>query len=249
MVNRNLVAIGVVVLLLLVGGAAAFVGLPLGGGDTTPTPTPRTTATSTPTATVTPTPTATPTSTPTATQTATATPTPTPTATPTATPTPTPASVEAPNASAVAAVVESELTAYQDDPETQADESMATNGTIASALSEMARNHSAQMADVNRVAHTIDGVTTDDRYERDPTLTDCAVRDNSDTYVLEREEMEGLAQTTVTSSSTEDVGQALADALLFDTHDRRVLELDGASHLGIGVAIQDGQAYVTIAVC
>lgn len=240
--NKNVLALAVVVL-TVAAGVAVGVGVPGGDQGTTGTPTVTPTATAAPTATATPSPTATPT------PTATATATPTPTATPTMTPTPTATPRPELNESAVAAAVERELAAYQDDPTTARDESMTTSGTTADALAAMAANHSARMAAAGRLAHTIGGVTTDDRYERDEHLRDCSVVDDGGNYVLERREMEGVARVDVGGRTETAVGRALADELVFDDHARRVVELDNADRLGVGVAIEGGDAYVTVAVC
>lgn len=247
MVNKNLLLVGGIALAVVLAIAFAAFGLSGGGPDATPTPTPAANATDSPT----PTPTATATPSPTTSPTATATPTatPTPTATVIATPTPTPVEDADVDTAAVIAAVEAELAAYQDNPETDTDEAMSTEGNIAETLSEMATLHSRRMATAGRIAHDIDGVTTEDRYERYSEIRDCRVQNNGGTYTVPYHDMEGIERVDIGDRNASELGNALADALVFDNHAREVLELEDASHLGVGVAIEGRKAYVTIAVC
>jgi len=228
-VNKNLLAIAVVMLVVVVGLGATQLG---GQGTSPSTPTPES---------PTPTPTATPTTTPTANGTATPTPTPTPTATPTPVPTLDTARIER--------AVEQDIVTFQDDPTTVGNEAMNTEGQIPTALSTMAERHSEQMAAAGRLAHTIDGSTTADRYAQNDALANCRVVNNQDEYVVAKETMEGFARVPRVGADAETVGQRLVDRLLSDDQARRTLELENAEHIGVGVATSDEYVYVTVAVC
>ena len=229
--NKNLLAVGVVVLVLVGGLGATQLG---GQGTTTPTPTPES---------PTPTTTATPTATPTPTDNGTATPTPTRTATPTPTPVPTL------DTARIERAVERDIVAFQDDPTTVGNEAMSTEGQLSAALSVIAERHSEQMAAAGRLAHTIDGSTTADRYAQDDTLENCRVVNNQEQYVVAKETMEGFARVPRVGDDPAAVGQRLVDRLLSDDQARRTLELENAEHIGVGVATSDEYVYVTVAVC
>ena len=149
----------------------------------------------------------------------------------------------------IARAVEQDIVAFQDDPTTVMNEAMSTDGTIPSALSAMAERHSEQMAAAGRLAHTIDGSTTADRYARNDALENCRVVNNQEQYVVAKETMEGFARVPRVGADAETVGQRLVDRLLSDDQARRTLELENAEHIGIGVATSDEYVYVTVAVC
>ncbi|WP_153952548.1 CAP domain-containing protein [Halosegnis longus] len=230
--NKNLLPVTVVVLAVVVIGVGAT---QFGGQATAPsTPTPES---------PTPTPTATPTATPTPTGDGTATPTPTVTPTPTPTPAPT---VET---ARIERAVEQDIRAFQDDPTTVGNEAMNTGGQIPAALSAMAERHSEQMATAGRLAHTIDGSTTADRYAQNGTIANCRVVNNQEQYVVAKETMEGFVRVPRVGDDPATVGQRLVDHLLSDDQARRTLELENADHIGVGVATSDEFVYVTVAVC
>ncbi|MDZ7746839.1 MAG: hypothetical protein U5K28_10120 [Halobacteriales archaeon] len=239
--NKNLLAIAVVVLVAIAGVGATQ----LGGqstGEPTPTPDPPT-ATPAGNGTATPTDdgTATPTDNGTATPTDDGTATPTPTAT--ATPVPTL------DTTRIEQSVERGIVEFQDDPTTVTSEAMATDSERSATLSAMAERHSQQMAATGSVAHTINGSTTADRYEQTPGLANCQVVNNQETYVVAKTTMEGLARVPRAGDDESTVGNRLVDRLLSDNHARRTLELEHADHLGVGVAASDDYVYVTVAVC
>ncbi|PSQ53000.1 hypothetical protein BRD20_04695 [Halobacteriales archaeon SW_8_65_20] len=231
--NKNLLAVAIIVLVAAVGVGATQLG---GQGTSTPTPTPES---PTPTATPAENGTATPTATPTSADNGTPTPTPTPTATP----------VPALDTDQIREQVERDIVAFQDDPTTATNEAMAIEGSVSSVLSAMARNHSQQMAERGRLAHTIGNSTTDDRYEQRPAIANCRVVTNQETYTVARESMEGIARVPRTDDSERDYGSRLVERLISDDHARRTLEFDDADQLGIGIAAGEEYVYVTIAVC
>ena len=231
--NKNLLAVAVVVLAVVVGLGATQLG---GQG-----PAPSTPESPTPTAT----PTTNGTTTPTATPTDDGTATPTPTATPTSTPTPVPRL----DTVRVERAVERDIAAFQDDPTTVGNEAMSTEGQLPAALSAMAERHSEQMATAERLAHTIDGSTTADRYAQNSTIANCRVVNNQEQYVVAKETMEGFARVPRSGADPATVGQRLVDRLLSDDQARRTLELENAEHIGVGVAASGEYVYVTVAVC
>lgn len=239
MVSKNKLAFLAVVTLL--GVAAVAVGNPAGllgeVATTTPTETPTSATTQTPTGSPTPT------------VTATATPTASPTATPLSTASPTPGAEAGLDEASVVAAIEARIGSYRDDPRTQEDEALATDSRTAHALARIAESHSDAMAAERQVAHTVDGVTTDDRYRRDPATDGCSITDDNDNYVHDRTEYEALYATTVDGRTEEELGTDIADALLADDDARRTLTFEDARAMGVGLNVTDGRAYVTVTVC
>lgn len=252
MVNKNRFAI-VVVGTVMVAGVLA-VGQPgsMFGSSGEPTPTGSPTATSTGTTSPTAPGTATATASPT--PSATAVPSPSPTPTPGERSTATPVTPPGPSSTsidevAVIAAIEARIADYQDDPETKEDEALVTDSSTAIALAGMARSHSDAMAARRQVDHAIDGVTTDDRYERSRETSGCYLTDDGDNNVLPRRAYEGVLATDVDGRDEEQLGRDVADALLADDHARRALTLDDARTMGVGLNASDGRVYVTVAVC
>jgi hypothetical protein len=253
MVNKNRLAAMAVGTLLFAGALA--VGQPGSMLGQSGEPTPTGTATTTPTRTPTPEETPAVTGTDTATETPTASPAGTPTATPreraTATPfePPDSSSSTAIDRATVVAAIEARIADYQDDPETKEDEALVTDSSMAAALGAIASSHSDAMAAERRVDHAIDGVTTDDRYERSRKTSGCYLTDDGNNNVLPSRAYEGLYATHVDGRDEEQLGTDIADALVADDHARRALTLDDAQVMGVGLNVTDGRAYVTVAVC
>ncbi|MFC7132137.1 MULTISPECIES: CAP domain-containing protein [Salinibaculum] len=255
MVSKNKLALLVVVGL---GLATTFVFFPPGGPSDAGqpgTPTPASgVATSTPTSTAGPTPTDTSTPGPTPTVTSTPTPTATPTPTPTPTLTPTATPVQSLDETAVRRGLNRYIADFQDNNATARNESFSLDAR----LTRMAQNHSARMAAAGRVAHRLNGSTPAARYEAyglrgcyveypddyafNPELTD-------DGVLYKREATEGVFGLAVDGRSERDLARAIGDGLVDQDHARRALTLADADRLGTGVAIANGTAYVTVAVC
>jgi uncharacterized protein YkwD len=198
-------------------------------------------------------------STPTATATETPTPTtaPTPTPTPTA-PTPTPTATPQPSRNidedTVIEATEDELALYRNyyanagpTPQSFFDESLRTTSETATALSEIATAHSKRMAAKGELSHDAGDLGTKKRLE-EAGLESCRVR-TSRGNTLSGEQLEGLYSLDIGNHSETELGEHIADGLMSDDHARRVLLADGATHLGVGVAIEDGRIYVTALVC
>jgi hypothetical protein len=218
-------------------------------------PTPTGAATTTPVRTPTPEETPAVTGTDTATETPTASPAGTPTATPRERATATPFEPQdsspstAIDRAAVVAAIEARIADYQDDPETKEDEALVTDSSMAAAHGASASSNTDAKADERRVDHAIDGVTTDDRYERSRKTSGCYLTDDGNNNVLPSRAYEGLYATHVDGRDEEQLGTDIADALVADDHARRALTLDDAQVMGVGLNVTDGRAYVTVAVC
>lgn len=249
MVSNAQALTGLLVILLAVGGGGLLVanGSPFTGATGQP-------ATSTPSATQTPS--ETPTDRPTATATQTTVPeteTPTPTvSTPTRTPQLTP-SERTPttrlNKSRLRRELVAALTDRQDNPQTPVDESMYTTSNIGKQLTAMSMAHSDRMAEYNAVSHVINGSTTQQRYTDYLGEGSCKISSSSGGYILPKTELEGLYKHNITASNESAVATNIAESLFFEPSTRRVLTLDGATHLGIGVTIDRGSVYVAVTVC
>ncbi|WP_436907389.1 CAP domain-containing protein [Halosimplex marinum] len=168
-------AVALVVVAVLVGAALSQPNAPVTGEPETATPVeatdlptlaPTVTGTAGGTATAAATPTPTPTATPTAY------PTLTPTVTPTATPTATPALTEIPAEAFDEREIERLVGEYVNDRRaSEGLDPLDNEGKGVDRLTEMAREHSVQMANVGEAIHRIDGVTSAERY-RDHELYD-----------------------------------------------------------------------------
>lgn len=258
----GIVVVGVVV----IGGVAAFV-LGSGGpaGDATPTAvdeTPLPSPTANGPGTATDGPAATPSTTATATVTG------TPTATPTATPRPTVLPSEFDDDEIerhIAELINERREADGLDP-------LRLDGSTSNSVTEMARDHSAAMAEEGEAVHVIDGNTSTDRYHQYELYTTCRWRQpggesfaSSDHNGITGSEngFEAVAR-TIAGREYEDDGdtffhrdeEAVAEHIVDEWWNSTLppyadrLTLPNARHLGVGVEItQYGEVYATANIC
>jgi uncharacterized protein YkwD len=248
MVNNSLLALAVLVLATIFG-VGVYIGVQVAGGGVAgpaeSTPTPGGAATPGPTA---PTATAAPG--------ATATPAPGAEPTPTGTPIPDePIPASAFNESTISALVVDYLNENRSE---QGLDPFSTDGNTAETVYAMAQNHSESMAQAGTLAHTINGTTSEDRYDYYGITSRCSF---DTTETPSDEELEAIAMTVAGQSYTEDgqqrfnedddaVARALADAMLEDDDYRERLLQENAGIVGLGVAItDDGEVYATANTC
>lgn len=247
----------VLVGVLVIGGGAALV---LGGGGDAGTGGTPTAVDSTPLP-VTPTPTATPTATPTPTATATPTATPAPTAT---TPPRTPVPLAEFSERRVEVLV---VEALNDQRAADGLEPLQGNGTTASRLREMAREHSVAMANEGEVTHVIDGTASADRYENHDLDRLCSwkaagreafIDPGNNGYQKTDNALEAIGRTYAGreygdgqfNADERDVARAIVDGWWSDIYFERRMSLPNATHVGVGAEItQSGEVYVTADVC
>jgi uncharacterized protein YkwD len=267
------VMVGAVLGLFLLGAAAGFF---IGGGfGSTPTEgdAPATTVVSTddetPTATArppSPTPSLTPTSIPTPAPTPTVPPpTPTPTQSPTAEPDAEPATrtrilVRRFDRGEIRRHLEELLNDWR---ERKGLDPYETQGNVASDVRAMARNHSVEMADAGRVAHTIDGRSSLDRYEQNKHDQTCKFKRNGENWIVtpENAQLELIGKTyagrTYVDNGTRkfnDDEQAVAKVVIDDWLSRlpfrHRLQFDNTTHVGVGIETTgDNEVYVTANLC
>jgi len=268
MVSKNAMAIAAV---LVIGGAvsAAVLGVPAAvfdpsdGADDpadpttetaepagTPTATPASTATDVSTGTATPTPTSAPTPTPTPTPTTTPGPPPTATPIPTAMPIPTPTAASL-NETRIERRVLARINDNLDDPTNSEPvmDTLATNSTTAGTLARMAGNYSAAMAHAGVVNHTADNRTAEERYAAYGLGRQCRLINDQGTYTLAGADLELLSRVDARGLTEDEVASAVVGGWLDDRSARRTLYLDSARHIGVGVTVRDGSAYVVADVC
>lgn len=165
-------------------------------------------------------------------------PTPSPTASPTATPTATPS---------LASIDEEPLgEAILDQVFEARGSTINHQGTLVADLDAMAKYHSDQMAQAREVAHVIDGETPDDRYQE----FDLWCRFPNDVGRLyKHRELELVGVVSTRGVTVEDVAKRLARKWLDDPESKETLMIENADHVGIGVTIVPGWAYVTMVYC
>lgn len=175
----------------------------------------------------------------------TGTPTPRPTESPTSDPTTSPTATPEASLGAIdeprleAAV----LAAVREARET----SVVHEGSLAEKLDAMAASHSDQMARARTVAHVIDGETIDDRYEAHDLS--CRFRDDEGDSLLRHEDLEVVGAVSTRGVTAEEAADELVGRWLQDEETGTTLLLLNADHIGIGVTIVTGRAYVTIVYC
>lgn len=182
--------------------------------------------------------------------------TPTPTTTPASTtpggevtPTePNPTQIQV-NVSRLHTEIEKAVTTRQEHPQTFIDESMFTDSKKSRQLEQMATNHSRRMAGSKLVAHTINGSTTSMRYKEYMGPSDCKIRAPRQNYILRKTELEAIYSYEITSGNESVLADNIADELFLNRPTRRVLRLEGARHMGVGITVLDRVAYIDISVC
>jgi uncharacterized protein YkwD len=262
-------AVALVVFAVLVGAALSQPNAPVTGEPETATPVE---ATDLPTLAPTATGTAVGTGTGTGTATASATPTPTPTAyptlTPTATSTPTPTATPALTAIPAEAFDEREIERLvgeyvNDRRASEGLDPLDNEGKGVDRLTEMARGHSVQMANVGEAIHRIDGVTSAERY-RDHELYDRCRWSSPDGNTLRTADDNGLEAVgrTIAGEPYESNGSrqfngnesAVARAIVESWWETKTypprLTYPNADEIGVGVEItRRNDVFVTANVC
>ena len=236
MVNKSLLGLAVVVL-AAVFGIGVFVGMFVGGGGIAGSPDASPAGSATPTAnggSDAPGATATPAAAATATPAQPASGTPTPERTP------------IPRSAFSSTNITSYVIQYLNDARTDDGVgTLTTDGRTAESVEEMAQSHSDAMATATSLSHTIEGVTSEDRYDNYDLTSTCSF---ATTETPSDNELEAIGQTvagqTYTENGTEqfneedaDVARALVDQMLADEdYAARLLHPD-AGRMGVGVSL------------
>jgi len=162
---------------------------------------------------------------------------------------------------------ESNISAYiveylNDGREEAGVEPLSTSGTTAADVQIMAQNHSETMASAEQVSHTIDGVTSADRYRDNGLYQTCEFNVDGN-YIAEpsNDQFEAVGDTVAGQTYTVDgeeqfngddaaVARALVDHWLATSpYDTRLTVAD-ASRVGVGVSITNrGTVYATVNIC
>lgn len=199
---------------------------------------------------------------PTATEPQTASPEPTETRTPTDTPTPTPvqtATPTEPDEPQKASVNESDLVAAIETELIQSGfiSQRSTTGNTPIQLRMMATNHSRDMAAQQTLAHNVGDGNSRERYERNGLFGQCEVSTENFIINARRDRLEVIGSANVDTHADGGFGtleERLAETLVSDwsgdsTYNRR-LSYDDASYFGVGVAVSDdNDVYATVNIC
>ncbi|MFC6835987.1 CAP domain-containing protein [Halomarina ordinaria] len=121
------------------------------------------------------------------------------------------------------------------------------------ALTEMARFHSAGMADQGYPSHAAAGYDTVERYEEFDLYDQCRVPDDTRSGVREGRELETITRVTLNTTEAPDereVAKTVATQWAADEEARTKLTYRYASRLGVGVEVTDsGYVYATLDLC
>jgi hypothetical protein len=142
-------------------------------------------------------------------------------------------------------------------------EELTISGNTVDRLTTMARRHSDEMADAGRLAHTVDGNTSESRYQDAGLYDTCRFTDADGGYVISADDnsLESLGQTvagrpyqdegeTWFNENETEVARALVDNWFDNPVYRDRLDYENARYVGVGVEItQDGTVYATANVC
>lgn len=138
---------------------------------------------------------------------------------------------------------------------------LSTTGTTARTVQQMASSHSDAMADAGRVRHTLDGVTSADRYRQYDLYNTCEFQvesyiENADndalevvgrTYAGQEYPADGTQQFNENDSA---VATALTDDWLSTPLYRDRLLVPNAGSIGVGVTVTStGVVYTTVNLC
>lgn len=246
MVNKSLLTLALVAV-FIVFGVGAFVGAQVAGdGDIATTTDDDPSESATPTAAPAP---------DTTTSTPESTPTPEPTPEPTATPEPEDIPAEQFNATNISIYIGRYLD--EDRTERGLDEFTYT-GRTAETVQAMAQNHTDVMANNSELAHEIDGVRSEDRYEA-YGLTSVCTFDSTETP--SDNELEAIGRTIAGQPYTEDgqqrfnaddsdVARALVDYWFSTEPYTERITQPNAERTGIGVNVtSSGEVYATVNLC
>ncbi|MDS0281524.1 CAP domain-containing protein [Haloarcula onubensis] len=196
--------------------------------------------------------------------------TPTPAAEPAATPTPSEGDDEEPaadreripprefNERNVSAAIVADV---NDAREAEGLEPLSTTGTTTENLRAMAAGHSDAMAEAGLVRHTIDGVTSADRYRQYDLYSTCQFQVESYIEDAENDALEAVGRTYAGQEYPDDgtqrfnandtaVAAALTDDWLSTGLFRERLFYGNADRIGVGVTVTStGAVYATANVC
>jgi len=249
MVNKAFLSLAAVVL-FAVFGTGIFVGMQVGGPAVDGPPTAETTETDEPAATPTP-------------------------ADPASTPASTPASEQDPDTEPAGeresiparefneANISSYVVQYVNDARAEnGRERLSTEGTTAGTVRRMAESHADSMAAAGQVNHTVDGVTSADRYRNNGLYQTCGVNVNGNYVVApNNDDLEVVGGTVAGDTYTEDgteqfngddaaVARALVDEWLSTRGAQSKLLLPDAGRIGVGVTVNNrGVVYATGNLC
>lgn len=253
--------VALVVVAVLVGAALTQPNAPSVGGESTPTPVEATPLPPLETTTGGPA-----TATPSGPATATATPYPTltPTPSPSPTPTATPELTEVPADSFDEREVERLVVEYINERRSAANYStLGVDGATADRLTEMARGHSVDMADLGEAIHRIDGAKSADRYRESDLYDRCRwpAADSDSLVTADDNALEAVGTTVAGQPYTKDderrfngdeaaVARALVDSWWATDTYRPRLARPNASVVGVGVEItRRGDVFATVNLC
>lgn len=152
-------------------------------------------------------------------------------------------------------------TNINDARESEGVDSLSTTGGTAADVERMADSHSAAMADTGQASHTIDDVTSADRYEQYGLYNTCQFQVESYIENAQNNDLEVIGQTYAGQQYPENGTQrfnendtAVADALTEDWlstsvfHER--LTYQNADRIGVGVTVTNtGAVYATVNIC
>lgn len=140
---------------------------------------------------------------------------------------------------------------------------LQSTGTTPSRLDEMAKSHSVAMANEGVVSHTVNGVTSAQRYRNQGLFDTCRFESGSDSFILNPTESKfevitlevaGRAYTdggqTEFAANETAVAQQIVETWFEQVRFRERLTYENAAHIGIGIEVtQDGSVYATGNVC
>lgn len=139
---------------------------------------------------------------------------------------------------------------------------LSTSRPPADDVARMADSHADSMAEAGRVAHTIDGVNSADRYRNNGLYEQCLLNSNGNYIENPKDnDFELVAETVAGQPYTENgtqqfnanetaVAEALTDQWLSSDRLRERFLYSGAETVGVGVTVSyTGAVYATVNVC
>jgi uncharacterized protein YkwD len=138
---------------------------------------------------------------------------------------------------------------------------LASTGTTAENVRQMATSHSEAMADAGRVKHSINGVTSSDRYKRDGLYNTCRFQVESYVENADKNELEVIGRTyagqeypdgdtKALNRNDTAVANALTEDWLSTSTSRDRLLQANADHIGVGITVTTTRnVYATVNIC
>lgn len=139
---------------------------------------------------------------------------------------------------------------------------MRTGDATASKVSAMASAHSVAMADNGSAGHTVDGVSTSERYRNNDLFDRCKFKSNEGSYISQPDEEFELVGTTYAGVVYDDDGQeqfngderavarAIVDGWLESSEYTERLLVEEPTRMGVGIEVTStGTVYATVDVC